>query len=234
MYLVETDRPENVPIDDLHGPNGRKLVVRRGVPVYVTWEQKRASMCLRRLEALGHVTVSQGERAREEKPPRAKAQHVRLSRPITRPQPPPPESGTYTKEEVDRLVNRAATNAAKETASAIMGQLQSLLPSASPASEPSVKHTPALEVGEGLEARVEAAVEKALSRATFTSSSDGGAPSTRRRSSGPEEPLFIPTGIVSADDTTELDLQSESSEDEGLADAAAQLKKLRKGRKKES
>jgi hypothetical protein len=230
MYLVETDRADPVPVEDLRGPNGRKLVVRAGVPVWITWEQKRASTCLRRLEGLGHVRVTPGEQARSERPPqKPKAQAVHLSRPQRRPTRVPPAPETFTKEQLDAAVNQAAAKASKQTAAAIMGQLKDLLPSASPAPEPA--SVPVAQETSGLEERVEAAVEKALSKATFVAPSAPSGGSSKPKSSGPEEPLFIPTGIVGTDDT-ELSVKSESSEDDGLADAAAQLKKLRQ--KKES
>jgi hypothetical protein len=222
MYLIETDRPNPVPIDDLRGDSGGKLIVRPGVPVWITWEQRQASTCLRKLEALGHVRVSQGDRAREERDPptRPVAQHVRLSRPIQRSPAPPPPEATYTKEQVDRMVEEAASKASKKTADAILGQLQSLLPSASPVPPPSSAEVDV----HRLEERVEAAVAKALAKSPVTATVPGSSP---KRPSGPEEPVFIPTGIVSADDNTELTIGTESSEDEGLSDAAAQLKKLR-------
>lgn len=222
MYLIETDRPNPVPIDDLRGDQGGKLIVRPGVPVWVTWEQRQASTCLRRLEALGHVRVSKGDRSREEKDPptRPVAQHVRLSRPIQRSPAPPPEP-TYSQAEVDRMIEDAATRASKKTADAILA----LLPSAAPAPQAPF----AVDVHR-LEERVEAAVEQALAKAPLaTSASSAAIPS--KRPSGPVEPVFIPSGIVSADDNTELTIGTESSEDEGLSDAAAQLKKLRSKKK---
>jgi len=216
MYLVETDRPDPVPILDL------KLVVRAGVPLWITWEQKRASTCLRRLEALGHVQVSQGERSREEKKPlpRHGVPSVRLSRPQLRVPPPlPPEepvAQTYTKAELDAAVASAAAKASQQTAGLFLDQMKALM-----------QQQPAPAAAPGLDsAALEAAVSKALANATHLAPS-GNRPTPKAPSRGPEEPLFIPSGIVGNDDT-ELAIEAESSEDAGLADAAAQLKKLRK------
>jgi hypothetical protein len=214
MYLVETDRPDSVSIQDL------KLVVSAQVPVWITWEQKRASTCLRRLEALGHVRVSQGERSREEKPPpRPRAQHVRLSRPQNKAPPPEPPEQTFTKADLDAAVAQAATQASRQTAAMFLDQVKALFPSMAP-----VPTAPApLDTG-----AIEAAVAKALANATLATPARISAASAAPRD--PSEPLFIPTGIVGNDDT-ELTIEAESTEDAGLADAADQLKKLRRSKK---
>lgn len=218
MYLVETDRTEPVPIPDI------KIVVSAQVPVWITWEQKRASTCLRRLEALGHVRVSQGERSREEKPPgRPRAQHVRLSRPRhTAPPPPPPQEQTFTKADMEAAVAQAASKASQQTAAMFMDQMKALMPQAAPAPAPAPAPVDADTLA--------AAVSKALESAALVAPSGSSTPRSAPRD--PDEPLFIPTGIVGNDDT-ELTIEAESTEDAGLADAAAQLKKLRKRKKKE-
>lgn len=217
MYLVETDRTEPVPIPDI------KIVVSAQVPVWITWEQKRASTCLRRLEALGHVRVSQSERSREEKPPgRPRAQHVRLSRPRhTTPPPPPPPEQTFTKADMEAAVAQAAAKASQQTAAMFMEQMKALMPATAPAAA-----VPASVDASAIQAAVEKALENKVVAAPSGSSS-----SSRSTPRDPDEPLFIPTGIV-GDDETELTIEAESTEDAGLADAAAQLKKLRKQKKK--
>ena len=211
MYLVETHRPEPIPVDDL------KIVVRKGEPTWITWAERCTSTCLHRLVAIGHLKVSQGERSREEKKPSRKPipSRARPERVASRPPPPAPEA-TYTKAEVDRLVSTAATKAAQQASASILSQLQALLPGVPTPAPPSL---------EGLEGRVEAAVAKALSNENFAAPAGSSGPA-KRVASGPEEPLFIPTGIV-PDVETDLNLQSESAEDVGLEDVAAQLKKLR-------
>ena len=210
MYLIETDRT-SVPIEDL------KLVVRSGVPVWITWEQKRASTCLRRLEGLGHVTVSAGERSRDEKAPlkRPVAQHVALSRPrrVSLPAPPP---SNYTKEEVDAMIQAAAKQAAEAAAAAVAQQFMAARPEPAPSGE--------------LEARVEAAVVKALGNVNMARG--GASPAAKSTSTIPSDgPLFIPKGIVTDDTHTDLNIEADSAEDAGLADAAAELKKLRRKKK---
>lgn len=216
MYVVETDRPDPVPIEDL------KIVVSSSVPVWITWDQRRASTCLRRLEALGHVRVSQGERSREEKPPqRPRAQHVRLSRPQRRAPATPAASPeqTFTKADLDAAVAEAAAKASQQTAAMLMEQMKALMPQAAPAPASVDAET------------IQVAVEKALENKALVAPS-GSVAAHKSPSRAPDEPLFIPTGIVGNDDT-ELTIEAESTEDAGLADAAAQLKKLRKSKKKE-
>jgi hypothetical protein len=74
---------------------------------------------------------------------------------------------------------------------------------------------------------VQKAVDKLPTRVVTSEASATGA-----QSRGPEEPLYIPTGIVSKDSKDIIRVKSEASESEGLGDAAQALKKLRKGKKK--
>jgi hypothetical protein len=213
MYLIETDRP-TVSIADL------KLVVRAGVGVWVTAEQKRASTVLRRLEALGHVQVSRGERSREERAPSKRA-----ARPTTRAAravpPAPAPAPVAPPVDVAALVARAAQAAALQAATMVAQQFLEAQAAPVPSLEPQAP------TGD-LEARVEAAVKKALSGVTFGPATGG----SRTVSVEENGPLFIPEGIVSAEDTTDLDLQSESSEDASLKEAADALKRLRRTKKK--
>lgn len=198
MYLIET-LDKSVPVEDLG------LVVTAQVPVWITPDQYKASECLRRLEKIGRVRVSLKNRSRvtKEPPQRPRAQQARMSRPRVTSVTPPPvvvAEVTYSQKEVEALVEQAALRAAETVSKRL---------SAHPSTP-----TP----GE-LEERVTRAVERALKHAPTAS---------KPLSKGPEEPLFIPTGIV-REGQSELAVQTESSGDsEGLKEASTALKKLRK------
>jgi hypothetical protein len=74
-------------------------------------------------------------------------------------------------------------------------------------------------------------LEKALAKALAgVQISGGGRLQVTREVSAPEEPLFIPTGIVK-ESPEELDVQSSSTKDTTLKSAASALKALKKSRK---
>jgi hypothetical protein len=109
----------------------------------------------------------------------------------------PGVSGTgISADDAEKLVSDAATRAAQMAAQAVASQIQPV---------------------SGEEIR------KAVIDAMGNSSISGGG---RPRDSGPEEPIFIPAGIVKSD-ASALDVSSESSESTDLDEAAAALKALR-------
>ena len=215
MYFVETDRT-SVPIEDL------KLLVRAGVGLWVTGEQKRVSTCLRRLEALGHVTVSRGERSRVERAPSKRPAPARRAPRAAKVAPPTAAPVAHTID-VAELVERAVKEAALLTAQRVAEQVLQTMPAPAP---PQALQAP---TGD-LEALVEAALKKALAGISF------GAPTgvTGTAPVDDDGPLFIPSGIVSGEAATDLEIQSESSEDSSLDEAAEALKQLRKKKKKRS
>ncbi len=73
--------------------------------------------------------------------------------------------------------------------------------------------------------------ETKIQRAVAAALSSQGMGGTNVASAGPEEPVFIPTGIVQ-DDASELDINSSTSSSGGLDEAAKALKALRKSSKK--
>lgn len=215
MYRIETDE-DSVPIPDL----GK--TARRGQDLWVSPEEFKKSVVLQRLVRLGAVRLSQGSPSRMTKPKRPKSQIARLSRPRTgkdmkkkAPSPPPAEP-SIPLSDVERMINQAVQKASQQTAEAILGRLP--------------PQVPAQEI-EDLEGRVERAVERAL-QALPTQA----APATRQAELPaplPEdEPLFIPSNIV-GDGNDQLKIDSESTEAGNLDDAAAALKALKKGKKKQ-
>ena len=124
-----------------------------------------------------------------------------------------------TVEQAQDMVNKAASDAAAQAIAAMTSQMQNFIAQSS-----------AGEAKPGIEQIVQQAVSQALASAQISPS--GSAPLSGSSGdlvvNGPEEPLFIPTGIVRSD-TESLTVQSDSSADaEGLDDAASALKALRK------
>ena len=112
------------------------------------------------------------------------------------------------------MVADAAAAAAQQALASMAPMMQSMMESMKGAQETT-----------GLEEKLEQVVAKVLGSAQLTTTSSTSADPL---GVGPEEPLFIPTGIV-RDGAESLDVQSAAAEGgEGLDDAASALKALRK------
>lgn len=202
------------------------ITVTRHEAVWVTRSDLEASDCLRVLIRLGKVRVSLGERVRVSKQPPKK----RLPTFVSRSRPggkgvPPPLSEQETKTEVgitpeeaqamaDKAAQKAAAEAAQMAVSALLPAIQS------------IQQNP--EATGDLDSRIEQAVARALGNVSFAAPS-GAAPINDPTPTGPDEPMFIPKGIVK-DDAESLTVKSDSTQSGGLDDAASALKALRKGK----
>lgn len=203
------------------------LVLNPNEAVYISDDQKRGSLCLSRLVLLGHVRVSFKERSRLSKdPPKSKAATARMSRPGTAKArggvpvrqgttPPAPAAG-ISEAKAQELATKAAEEAAKKAVSALIPALQNILAQQNSGEEDS------------LDDRIEQAVRRALETASFAPAP--AAPSSQSApvvSSTPDEPLFIPKGIVKEGTEADLQIQSEQSNAD-LEEAAEALKNLRR------
>jgi len=201
MFLIETKRARVV-IQDL------QLVVTPTSPQWVTEEQARGSICLRNLQRSGAVWATSKQRGRM-KPGRPKA---RLTRKIQKkPKPKQQQSGdsvTLTKAELGQLLQQAADQAARKVAQ----------------SQPAPSAAPL----EGIEERLESVLRGFIAAAPAATP---GAPAqvVQTAPAGPEEPMFIPKGIVGSN-SADLGIQSEESEGGDLGEAAAALKRLRENK----
>lgn len=220
---VDADKP--TPIQDLG------ITVGPG-PVWIEQEDLNRSTCLQALIRLGQVRVSSTPRCRvsQDPPKKAKIHTVGMSRPSKVPRSQTVHKTTHhtttevvkegvTAEQAQDMVNKAASDAAAQAIAAMTSQMQNFIAQSS-----------AGEAKPGIEQIVQQAVSQALASAQISPS--GSAPLSGSSAdlvvNGPEEPLFIPTGIVRSD-TESLTVQSDSSADaEGLDDAASALKALRK------
>lgn len=190
-------------------------------PVWVDKTAAQESACLQALLKLKKVRQSAGARCRVSKDPPKKppvhAVHLSRNQGLNRHrgQKPPPKVAGLTPEEAQKMVADAAAAAAQQAIASMAPMMQSMMTAAQGSPDASA-----------LEDRLEQVVTKVLGNVQI-----GTAPAGSRgvdSFDGPEEPLFIPTGIV-RDGAESLDVQSESSEGgEGLDDAASALKALRK------
>jgi len=113
----------------------------------------------------------------------------------------------------DKAAQKAAEDAAKMAVAALLPAIHA------------IQQNPA---ASDLDNRIEQAVARALGNVSFAAPS-GTAPINDSTSRGPDEPLFIPKGIVK-DDAESLTVKSDSTKSEDLDDAASALKALRKGK----
>jgi hypothetical protein len=191
-----------------------------GSPVWVSVPQARASACLAQLTRLGKVTVSFRKRCKVSKdPPRrpiaiagalSRPRKAGLQKPFGKPgqdiQKAAQQAG-MTPEEVANLVQAAAAAAAQQAAAAVVGQINA-----------------ARDISD-VEARLQRTIEKALQAQPRGSTNT---------SSGPEEPVYIPTGIVRDDLDSEVQVQAAASKSGELDDAAKALKALRQRKTREA
>lgn len=187
-------------------------------PVWIESEDFKKSTCLHALIRLGKVQVSSSPRCRvSQDPPKKPMIHtVAMSRPskVSRGQHITHHKTEVIKEGIDPeqardMVNKAAKKASEAAVAAVLG----LLPQ-----------------GEGL-GDIDIRIEQALTRVLGSVRAGTFGAREDLVVNGPDDPLFIPTGIVRAD-TESLSVQSDSSADvEGLDDAASALKALRKRKK---
>ena len=200
------------------------IVIGPTEPVWLTRTELEQSLCLQTLIRLGKATIFKGKESRVTKTPKRSAPSVALSRPqqVTgrhQPQPQPqtaPTAPVVTPEQAATIARQAAT-------AAVEAVLQRL-PEPSPAPDLS-----------DLDERIERAVHRALDQRGAGMPAPAPAPSgTPSRSShrGPEDPVFIPAGIVrDKGETITHSIESTSSQDSGGVDEAAEaLKALKKAK----
>jgi hypothetical protein len=204
MWQIEALRGP-VTVDDL------SIRVHSGSPQWITDSQYKGSFCLQKLLSLGSVRATQKSRSRDVRaaPPRK----VRSRTPL-KPPPPPvvevsgePRPPRISKLDLEDVARRAAQEAVSQAAFFFA---QTPLPREATSPE-----------------ALEAAVARALSRGRQSDSSPGRV----EFEEGPAEPVFIPEGIVAAGEPAKITVESGSTEDSSLGDAAAALRNLKKRKK---
>jgi hypothetical protein len=189
-------------------------------PAWIESEDFKKSTCLQALIRLGEVQVSSSPRCRvSQDPPKKPPVHtVGMSRPNKVARHHITHKTEVIKEVIKEGINPEqardmVSKAAKEASEAAVAAVLGLLPQ-----------------GEGL-GDIDIRIEQALTRVLGSVKMAPSGVAEDLVFNGPEDPLFIPTGIVRAD-TESLNVQSDSSADvEGLDDAASALKALRKSKK---
>ncbi len=206
--MKKLESSETVKVDDLG------VLLSPGTPVWISDAQARDSRCLSTLIRLGKVHVSDSMRSKAFRDTRERTSRrpaalpavgsfsVEVPLPSLSHVPQSAVSSPAPKIDVEQI----AKTAARVTVSEVMQRID-------------------------IEGRVENAVKKAMASAVFVSPSGSSLLQTQVKSSqafsGPEEPIFIPTGIVKSD-TAEISVQSSASDSGGLDDAAKALKALKK------
>lgn len=184
-------------------------------PVWVSRGDLEASDCARALIRIGKIRLSKTPRtrvARKPQPKRPMPPSVVRSRPNGRSAPKKaPPAPQVSLAEAQKMAQRAAEEAAQMAVSALGPMILS------------VRDNP------NLDNRIEDAISRALGSVRFASPSGEGSVGSSPSGSGPAlaEPVYIPSGIVSAESES-LKVKSESTEGGGLSDAASALKALRK------
>lgn len=223
MIRVET-KQNSVHIADLG------LFVTSEDPLWLTPEQYKTSLVIKKLEQMGAIVCSHSQRSR-----------TMSSKKLPPPQRPPVRSvvrsrpnktmpvGTSNSEQqinVEEAVKQASEQAAEKAAQAVLGQILANLPAQ--------QQSPANQNIEGLEEMVQRAVMGALGNMQFSTpvSPESGSVPKPQKTSGPEEPIYIPSNIVDKDVKGNVNVKSETSTSEGLDDAANALKELRKSKPK--
>ena len=214
------ESPQPVYIQDLG------VWVRPGTHTWVPKEKADSSACLAQLIRLGKVRVSFRKRCKVSKdPPRrppaiagalSRPRKAGLQKPIGKQQQiqqAAKEAG-MTPEQVADLVQQAAAAAAQQAAAAVVGQLNTA---------PGIAE---------VEERLQRTIENALQ--SRSASQGGGSNAAGPRSAGPDEPVYIPTGIVRDDLDSEVQVQASESQSGGLDAANEALRALRRRKTQEA
>lgn len=215
---VRLESTQPIFIEDL------KIKVYPGTPVWIDPQVAKGSLCVKQLARLGKLKVSQGQRcAMSKDPPRVPYRAGRMSRPnkggMQKPfgsnhsQPAPKPTG-MSAQEAENLATQAAAKAAAMVADKVVQQVVQQVAPSSPQED-------------DLEAKIQRAVAAALASQGVQGTGGGTGGGAY---AGPEEPVFIPTGIVQ-DDASELKVSSSTSSSGDLDDAAKALRALRKSSK---
>ena len=216
MIKVETSR-DIVHIADLG------IFVRKESPTWISEEQYKSSLILKKLEQMGSVFCRKQNQRSRTMPP--KKLPVATKAPIRSVRMPHQARVPNTPQQhlnVEDAVREASAQAAEKAAKAVMDQMIATLPSL----QQSVPDSSIL----GLEEMIQRAVLGALGNLQINTPIS---PSSENRiESGPEEPIYIPSNIVDKDMKGSVNVKSETTTSESLDNAADALKKLRKSKPK--
>lgn len=192
------------------------LSLRRGQIAWVPADSLTKSACLRALQGIHAVSVVSLQRCsvmRSPPPPTFRlSRKPTVQRVQTNTAPVVVQGGVPT-EELDARIEQAVAGAVDKLADRLVAVLGQHRPVGAPVNE------------EALSRAVASAVSQALaSTGGLTSRAGGNGP---RVTNGPEEPVYIPTGIVTSETATDLQVTAQAADAGDLAGAASALRKSR-------
>lgn len=190
------------------------LSLRRGQVVWVPPDSLKRSACLRALQGIRAVSVVLSQRCVMRNPPPPSFRLPRKGAPPRPPAPAAPQGGSpHDVEDLNARIEHAVAGAMERLTDrlvAVLGRPRTVVEDVSPLNE------------ETLSRAVASAVTQALAQGV------SGAPHQPARSiSGPAEPVYIPTGIVSSETATDLQVTAQAADAGDLAGAASALRKTR-------
>lgn len=197
------------------------LSLRRGQVAWLPSDSLMKSACLRALRDIQAVSVVLSQRCsvmRSPAPPTFRlSRKGTVSRVQTNAPMPVVVQGGVPAEELDARIEQAVAGAVDKLADrlvAVLGQHRPAPAGGAPLNE------------EALSRAVADAVSQALSQQVGGTLRSGSGAS-RAIVSGPEEPVYIPSGIVSSETATDLQVTAQATDAGDLAGAASALRKTR-------
>lgn len=192
------------------------LSLRRGQVVWVPPNSLAESTCLRALRDIRAVSVVSAQRCSNMRnPPPPVFRLPRKRAPQERVKAPTVAQSSLSTEEIDARIEQVVAGAVDKLTDriiAVLGQQRAAPVSTTPLNE------------EAISRAVADAVSQALSQQGDGPVRTGG---VRSLVSGPEEPVYIPSGIVSDGTATDLQVTAQASDAGDLAGAASALRKSR-------
>lgn len=191
------------------------LSLRRGQVAWVPADSLAKSACLRALQEIRAVSVVSLQRCSVMRSPPPPTFRLARKSPVQRVQtntPPVVVQGGVPSEELDARIEQAVSGAVDRLADRLVAVLGQHRPVGAPVNE------------EALSRAVANAVSQALATTGGVAARAGGG---SRVTSGPEEPVYIPTGIVTSETAADLQVTAQASDAGDLAGAASALRKSR-------
>jgi hypothetical protein len=183
------------------------LSLRRGQVAWVPLDSLKRSACLRALQNIRAVSVVSAQRCVMRNPPPPSFRLSRKAAPQRSPAPAAPPNTDDLNARIEQAVAGAVEKLADRLVAAL-GQSRSVAGDSTPLNEEALSRT------------VANAVAQALAQG-------GVAPHRTARAGGPEEPVYIPSGIVPSEAATDLQVTAQATDAGDLAGAASALRKTR-------
>jgi hypothetical protein len=219
MIVISTHQT-SIHIPDLN------LYVTKLNPITITLEQYRSSKYIVKLESMGLISCANKNmrtNMSKDPPKRAPIRTAKFSRPnkggLVKPASQSVKPSQPRQQNTEEMIRKASEEAAKKAVKEVEDKLlQTLTANLSQNQAPN------------LEDAVQKAILSALGNLNLSAQQTTGP--AREVSTGPEDPLYIPSNIVDKNLEGNVNVKSESSTSEGIEDAASQLRAMRKSKNK--